>query len=51
MQDSRAPSPTPPGQQPAWLHVVLVVRGLLLLLLLLQVSRGTAVALHAVLRL
>ena len=49
MQDSPAPSPAPPGQQPARLHVMLVV-GRLLLLLLLQVSRGTAVAMHAVLR-
>ena len=51
MQDSPAPSPGPPGQQPARLQVMLVVgRLLLLLLLLLQVAGGTAVARHAVLR-
>ena len=49
MQDSPAPSPAPPGEHPARLHVMLVV-GSLLLLLLLQVSGGTAVAMHAVLR-
>ena len=50
MQHSPAPSPAPPGQQPARLHVMLVVGRLLLLRLLLQVPGGTAVAMHAVLR-
>ena len=48
LQDSPAPCPAPSGQQPARLHVMLVVGRMLLLLL--QVSRGTAVAVHVVLR-